>query len=186
METSALRSQPDAATVSEAIRAVIRDVPDFPKPGILFKDITPMLGHPEVFQLSIAAMHQHYAAAQIDYVVGIESRGFIFGAPLALSLGAGFVPVRKSGKLPAECHRVEYALEYGTDVLEIHKDAIAPGKRIVIVDDLLATGGTVRATLELVRAIGAEVVGAAFVVELSFLNGRERLPDCEILTLVTY
>ncbi|MBC7546071.1 MAG: adenine phosphoribosyltransferase [Candidatus Sericytochromatia bacterium] len=186
MTTSALRNQLDRTAVSAAISAVIRDVPDFPKPGILFKDITPMLGHPEVFQLSIAALHQLYADAKLDYIVGIESRGFIFGAPLAIALGAGFVPVRKPGKLPAECHTIEYALEYGTDTLQIHKDAIPAGKRVLIIDDLLATGGTVKATLELVRSTGADVVGAAFIVELSFLNGRERLPDCEIQTLVTY
>jgi adenine phosphoribosyltransferase len=186
METSALGTHPELAAVRAAIAAEIRDVPDFPKPGILFKDITPALGNPEVFQLTIGALHQALAGRGIDYVVGIESRGFIFGAPLAIALGAGFVPVRKPGKLPAETHRIEYSLEYGTDVLEIHKDAIPAGKRVVIVDDLLATGGTAAATLELVRQVGADVAAFAFIVELSFLNGRERLSDCEILTLVTY
>lgn len=186
METRALGMHPELEAVRAAISAEIRDVPDFPKPGIVFKDITPALGNPEVFQLTIGALHRLVAGQQIDYVVGIESRGFIFGAPLAIALGAGFVPVRKPGKLPADTHRIEYALEYGTDALEIHKDAIAPGKRVVIVDDLLATGGTAAATLELVRRIGAEVASLAFIVELSFLNGRERLPDCEIVTLVTY
>jgi adenine phosphoribosyltransferase len=186
METSASVNHPELAAVSAAIAATIRDVPDFPKPGIIFKDITPALGKPEVFQLTIGALHRMLVDKQIDYVVGIESRGFIFGAPLAIALGAGFVPVRKPGKLPADTHRIEYALEYGTDALEIHKDAIAPGKRVVIVDDLLATGGTAAATIELVRRVGADVAAVAFIVELSFLNGRERLPDCEILTLVTY
>lgn len=186
METNALREPMELSRVSEILDAAIRDVPDFPKEGILFKDITTLLRRPDVFGLALDAMHRHYAGARVDYVVGIESRGFIFGAPLAMKLGAGFVPVRKPGKLPAATHRVEYTLEYGSDALEIHRDAIEPGKRALIVDDLLATGGTAQATVQLLRTLEAEVAGAAFLVELAFLKGRERLTDCEILTLVTY
>lgn len=168
------------------IRAAIRDIPDFPKEGILFKDITTLLRDPRAFQMTIDALGDRFKNSAIDYVVGIESRGFIFGGPIAYKLGVGFVPVRKPGKLPGATTRIEYQLEYGTDALEIHMDAIEPGKRVLVVDDLLATGGTVKATIDLCEKIGAQVVGAAFLIELSFLNGKEKLPDCEVMTLVTY
>ncbi|MHB1131311.1 MAG: adenine phosphoribosyltransferase [Chloroflexota bacterium] len=163
----------------------IRDVPDFPKKGILFKDITTLLKEPSAFRKSIDLLTEQFRGDAIDLVVGMESRGFIFGAPLAYNLGAGFVPVRKLGKLPAETLRVEYALEYGTNTLEIHKDAIEPGQRVLIVDDLLATGGTVAATIDLVRQLGGQVVALAFLMELLFLNGRSQLvDDYRIVTLI--
>lgn len=168
------------------LEAMIRDIPDFPQPGVLFKDITTLLKDPEAFRYSIDRMYDHFAGRQIDLVVAVESRGFIFGAPLAYRLGAGFVPVRKLGKLPADTVAVEYALEYGTSTIEMHQDAIAPDSRVLIVDDLLATGGTVAATLDLVEQLGGEVAGLGFLIELAFLKGRERLPDREIFSLITY
>ncbi|MGC6488651.1 MAG: adenine phosphoribosyltransferase [Planctomycetota bacterium] len=153
------------------LAAYLRDVPDFPKPGILFKDITPMLAAPE----AMTAATEQLAGLEfgaIDKVAGIESRGFLFGVPLAMKLGIGFVPIRKPGKLPWKTHRVEYELEYGTDAVEIHQDAVQPGERVLIVDDLLATGGTMAAAADLVEACGAEVAGCAFVVELAFLQAR--------------
>ncbi len=175
-------------TVSSAddLRKLIREVPDFPKPGILFYDITTLLKDPAAFKEVIDRMVEQVRGTAIDIVVGMESRGFIFSAPLAYQLGAGFVPVRKLGKLPAETIEVEYALEYGTATLEIHRDAIQPGQRVLIVDDLLATGGTVMGTIELVQRLGGEVAGLAFMVELSALHGRERLGDFSIFTLLTY
>ncbi|HYE79068.1 MAG TPA: adenine phosphoribosyltransferase [bacterium] len=164
----------------------IRDIPDFPKPGILFKDITPLLANHQAFNQVVDAMADHYRSRDISAVVGIESRGFIFGAPLALRLGAGFVPVRKPGKLPFTTERLEYALEYGTDALEIHIDAVVPPGRIVICDDLLATGGTVAATKQLVEKIGGEVVGLAFLIELTFLDGRSKLGDTDVFSLIRY
>jgi adenine phosphoribosyltransferase len=165
----------------------IRDVPDFPKPGILFKDITTLLKDAEAFRQSIDLLTTSFRADDIDLVVGMESRGFIFGAPLAYNLGTGFVPVRKLGKLPAETLRVEYALEYGTNTLEIHKDAIRPGQRVLVVDDLLATGGTVAATVDLIEQLGGQVVAFGFLVELLFLEGRKRLSsDARIVTLLQY
>lgn len=169
------------------LAAHIRDVPDFPKKGILFKDITTLLKDREAFRASIDQLTEAFRGTEIDLVVGMESRGFIFGAPLAYNLDAGFVPVRKLGKLPAETLRVEYALEYGTNTLEIHRDAIEPGQRVLIVDDLLATGGTVAATIELVRRLGGVVVGLGFLVELLFLKGRGYLgEDYRIVSLIQY
>jgi len=164
--------------------ALLRDVPDFPEPGIVFKDITPVLADHTAFAQVVADLAAPFADAGITRVVGIESRGFIIGAPVALSLGAGFVPVRKPGKLPALTSRVEYSLEYGTDAIEIHRDGLTPGDRVLVVDDVIATGGTAAATLELVRGLGADAVGFAAYVELTFLGGRARLGNIPILTLV--
>ena len=168
------------------LRAKIREVPDFPKPGILFYDITTLLKNGPDFREVIDRMAADVAGKQVDVVVGMESRGFIFSAPLAYKLGAGLVPVRKLGKLPAETLEVEYALEYGTATLEIHRDAIEPGQRVLIVDDLLATGGTVQGTVELVRRLGGEIVGLSFMVELTALKGREHLGEFEIHSLLSY
>ena len=175
-------------TVSSAddLRAKIREVPDFPKPGILFYDITTLLKDPDAFREVIDRMTEQVKDSAVDLVVGMESRGFIFSAPMAYQLHAGFVPVRKLGKLPAETIEVEYDLEYGTATLEIHKDAIQPGQRVLIVDDLLATGGTVQGTIELVQRLGGEIAGLSFMVELTGLHGREQLGDFQIHTLLTY
>jgi adenine phosphoribosyltransferase len=170
----------------ESLRAKIREIPDFPKPGILFYDITTLLKDADAFHESIELMTDPWRDKNVDLVVGMESRGFIFSAPMAFELHAGFVPIRKLGKLPAETVSVEYALEYGTNTLEVHKDAILPGQRVLIVDDLLATGGTVLGTIELVKQLKAEVVGLAFLVELLFLKGRERLGDHEIHSVIQY
>jgi adenine phosphoribosyltransferase len=164
----------------------IRDVPDFPIKGVLFKDITTLLKDPDAYHQSIDVMHQRYKDADIDIVVGMESRGFIFAAPLAYQLGAGLVPVRKLGKLPAETVRCEYALEYGTNTLEIHQDAIQPGQKVLVVDDLLATGGTTIATLKLVEKLGGKVAGVAFLIELTFLHGRDKLKGYDIFTQIQY
>ncbi|HMA44085.1 MAG TPA: adenine phosphoribosyltransferase [Gemmatimonadales bacterium] len=168
------------------LREAIRDVPDFPKPGIIFKDITPVLLDPRLFGLVARSMAQPYEAAGVTRVVAIESRGFMFGAPVALDLGAGLVPVRKPGKLPSVRQRVEYALEYGTDALEMHADAIGASDRVLIVDDVLATGGTAEAAGRLVRARGATIAGYSFLIELEFLNGRERLAAARVESLVRY
>ncbi len=168
------------------LRARIREVPDFPKPGILFYDITTLLREPDAFAEVIDRMADAVKGERIDLVVGMESRGFIFAAPLAYKLGAGFVPVRKLGKLPAETIEVEYDLEYGTATLEIHRDAIAAGQRVLIVDDLLATGGTVLGTIELVRRLGGEIAGLSFMVELTALGGRDRLGEFVIHTQLAY
>ena len=175
-------------TVSSAdeLRALIREVPDFPKPGIRFYDITTLLKDPAAFREVIDQMASQVGDTTVDVVVGMESRGFIFSAPLAYKLGAGFVPVRKLGKLPAETIEVEYELEYGTATLEIHADAIGKGQRVLIVDDLLATGGTVLGTIELVRRLGGEIAGLSFMVELSALNGRDKLDEFDIHALLTY
>lgn len=170
----------------EDLRKLIRDVPDFPEPGVLFRDITPLLGDADAFRWTIDWLASLYADASIDAVVGIESRGFIFAGPLADRLGAGLVPVRRPGKLPCDRHREEYVLEYGTNVLEIHHDALAPGQRAVIVDDLLASGGTAVAAAKLVEQTGADVHALAFLVELSNLNGRERLGPYRVDSLVAY
>jgi len=164
----------------------IRDIPDFPQKGILFKDITPLLQDAQAFHAAIERLAAHYAGAGIETVVGVESRGFIFGAPLAYMLHCGFVPVRKFGKLPFKTVTVEYALEYGTNVVEIHTDAIRPGQRVLIVDDLLATGGTVSATMELVEKLGGHIAGIAFLVELTFLKGREHLKGHDVFALIKY
>lgn len=163
----------------------IRAIPDFPKPGILFRDITPLLANPAALRAAVDALAAPYRDLPPRAVVGIESRGFIFGIAVAERLGCGFVPVRKPGKLPAETRQVAYDLEYGSDALEIHLDAIAAGDRVLIVDDLLATGGTMAASVELVRGLGAEVVAAVFLIELAALGGRGRL-DCPIHTVLTY
>jgi adenine phosphoribosyltransferase len=170
----------------ETLRAEIREVPDFPKPGILFYDITTLLKKPKPFAEAIDLMVAPFVDTHVDVVVGMESRGFIFSAPMALRLGAGFVPVRKLGKLPGETISVEYALEYGTNTLEIHRDAITKGQKVLVVDDLLATAGTVLGTIELIRQLGAEIVGLSFLVELLFLKGRDRLSDYDIHSIVQY
>lgn len=174
------------AELDRRTRAVIRDVPDFPQPGIVFKDITPVLADRELFRALIA----HFAAVHrpqgIDLVVGIEARGFIFGAPLALELGAGFVPIRKPGKLPYRAVRIDYSLEYGTDALEAHEDAIGQGQRTLVVDDVLATGGTAAAAIRLVQQLGGDVAAACFLIELGFLDGRSKLPKVPVHALVRY
>lgn len=170
----------------EQLKKLIREVPDFPKPGILFYDITTLLKDKTGFKQVIDALACHYQNAGIDTVLGIEARGFIFAPALAYALGAGFVPVRKPKKLPSICVSVSYDLEYGTDTLEIHKDAIKPGERILILDDLLATGGTAAATIRLAEQLGGKVIGAGFVVELTFLNGRKRLPGRDVFSLLQY
>jgi adenine phosphoribosyltransferase len=174
------------ARSTDDLRAKIREVPDFPKPGILFYDITTLLRDADAFREVIDRMAEAVKGEQIDLVVGMESRGFIFAAPLADRLGAGFVPVRKLGKLPAETIEVEYDLEYGTATLEIHRDAITPGQRVLVVDDLLATGGTVMGTIELVRRLGGEIAGLSFMVELTALGGRSKLGEFTIHTLLAY
>ena len=171
---------------ADDLRAKIREIPDFPKPGILFYDITTLLKDAGAFRESIQLMLEPFKDKKIDAVVGMESRGFIFSAPMAIELNAGFVPVRKLGKLPAETASVEYALEYGTNTLEIHKDALQPGQQVLIVDDLLATGGTVLGTIDLVKTLKADVVGLAFLVELLFLKGRERLGDHLTHSVIKY
>ena len=172
--------------VEERLKRAIRDVPDFPKAGIIFKDITPILSDPALFRDTVAALAHPFRKDRISKVLGIESRGFIFGPPLAFQLEAGFVPARKPGKLPRETVRETYALEYGTDSLEIHRDAFQRGERVLVVDDLLATGGTASAAARLAEKIGAEVVGVAFVIELEFLGGRAKLPGRRIHALVRY
>jgi adenine phosphoribosyltransferase len=182
------RSAPPTVTVSSVddLRAMIREVPDFPKPGIRFYDITTLLKQGDAFREVIDRMADQIGDTKVDVVVGMESRGFIFSAPLAYKLGAGFVPVRKLGKLPAETIEVEYELEYGTATLEIHSDAIGKGQNVLIVDDLLATGGTVMGTIELVRRLGGEIAGLSFMVELTALHGRDKLGEFEIHTLISY
>lgn len=170
----------------EDLKSKIRDVPDFPKPGILFKDLTPLLSDVKAFQKIVDTFARRYAEKGIDTIIGIESRGFIFGAPLAYRLDAGFVPVRKKGKLPYKTTSITYELEYGTDTLEIHEDAVHKGSRVLVVDDLLATGGTCGATCQLVEKSGGKVIECAFVVELGFLNGREKLKGQEIFSLIQY
>jgi adenine phosphoribosyltransferase len=170
----------------EALKSLVRTIVDFPKPGILFYDITTLLKDKAGFAKLIDAMAAHYIERKVDLVLGIEARGFIFGPALAYRLNAGFVPVRKPGKLPAPVARVTYDLEYGSDTLEIHKDAIQPGQRVVLVDDLLATGGTMEATVKLVRQLGGEIVGLAFAVELDFLKGRNRFPEYDVFSLLHY
>jgi adenine phosphoribosyltransferase len=174
----------DVATIE--LRDFIRDIPDFPKPGIMFKDITPLLSDPKAFRAAIALFEARFGGRDIDVIAAAEARGFIFGAPLAMELGAGFVPIRKPGKLPYATLALEYQLEYGIDKLEIHSDAFGPGHRVLLVDDVLATGGTMRACRDLVQSTGAEVVAAAFVIELSFLGGRARLEPGEVFSLITY
>lgn len=175
-----------AAVDCEPLKKLIREVPDFPKKGILFYDITTLLKDKLGFATLVDALSEHYLAKDIDLVLGMEARGFIFGPAVAYRLNAGFVPVRKPGKLPAATQRIEYDLEYGSNVLEIHKDAIHKGQRVIIVDDLLATGGTAAATVELAKSLGADIAGLGFVVELDFLKGREKLKDCDVFSLLHY
>jgi len=170
----------------EPLKKLIREVPDFPKKGILFYDITTLLKDKLGFATLIDALSEHYLDKDVDLVLGMEARGFIFGPALAYRLNAGFVPVRKPGKLPAATAKVEYDLEYGSNTLEIHKDAIQKGQRVIIVDDLLATGGTAAATVELAKSLGADIAGLGFVVELDFLKGREKLPGSEVFSLLHY
>ncbi len=172
--------------MGRALRELIRDIPDFPKAGVVFKDITPLLADPHAFEATVDGLAAPFVDAGIDKVLGIEARGFIAAAPVALRLGAGFVPVRKAGKLPYHVEKEEYVLEYGTDLLEIHKDAIEPGERALIVDDVMATGGTAAATIRLVEKLGAKVAGLAFIIELAFLSGRDQLGGCDAVSLVTY
>ena len=168
------------------LKRLIREVPDYPKPGILFYDLTTLLKDAPGFHILVDRLGDHFAARKVDVVVGVEARGFIFAPALAYRLGAGFVPVRKPKKLPAKTARVSYQLEYGTDTLEIHEDAIQPGQHVLISDDLLATGGTAAATIKLVRQLGGEVIGASFAVELTFLNGRANLPGVDVHSLIQY
>ena len=168
------------------LSAHIRDIPDFPKPGILFKDITPLLLDAGALRQAVQELAEWARPRDVDYVVAAEARGFILGAALAIELGAGFVPARKPGKLPAETISAEYILEYGVDALELHSDALADGARVLVHDDLLATGGTARALAELVQGTGADVVGCAFLVELAFLGGRERLGGFDVHALISY
>jgi adenine phosphoribosyltransferase len=173
--------------LSELLAArLIRDIPDFPQPGILFKDITPVLADAPAFQEVIDRFVEWAGTRSPDVIVGVESRGFVFGAPVALALGVGFIPVRKVGKLPYDTIRQEYALEYGTNVVEIHRDALQPGQRALIIDDLLATGGTASASAQLVEQLGGQVVGFSFLIELGFLHGRRQLADYEIQALLTF
>jgi adenine phosphoribosyltransferase len=168
------------------LKELIREVPDFPKPGILFYDLTTLLKDPAGFHSLVDMLCGHYEGKKVDAVVGIEARGFILAPALAYRLGAGFVPVRKPRKLPSKAATVTYQLEYGTDTLEIHQDAIKPGQSVLISDDLLATGGTSAATVELVRKLGGEVVGASFAVELTFLKGRAKLPGIDVFSMIQY
>ncbi|MBU7581867.1 MAG: adenine phosphoribosyltransferase [Nostoc sp. TH1S01] len=170
------------------LKSLVRDIPDYPKPGILFRDITTLLRDPDGLRYTIDFFTEKCNQAEFrpEYVIGMESRGFIFGTPLAYKLGAGFIPVRKKGKLPAAVHSIEYQLEYGTDCLEMHQDALHPGSRVLIVDDLIATGGTAGATAQLVQQIGCELVGFGFIIELRDLQGRKNLPDVPIISLIEY
>jgi len=170
----------------DALYAAVRDVPDFPKPGILFRDITPLLLQGPLLKAAAAAMAEPFAKAKVSKVLGIESRGFILGAPVAMVLKAGFIPARKSGKLPWERHRIEYQLEYGTDAIEIHRDAIAPGDRVLIVDDLIATGGTAAAAAQAVAQAGGRLLGFSFLIELADLNGRSKLGKNRIHRVLSY
>jgi len=170
----------------EHLRSLIRDVPDFPQPGIVFKDITPLLADEIGFSTVIDLIVVHFGRGSVDKVVGIEARGFILASPVAYHFGAGFVPVRKAGKLPWDTESASYELEYGKETLEIHKDALAPGERVLIVDDVLATGGTAAATASLVEALGAKVIGIACLIELGFLNGRDKLEGHDFFSLITF
>jgi adenine phosphoribosyltransferase len=184
-KTPTIKASPDAIDCAR-LKKLIREVPDFPKKGILFYDITTLLKDKVGFARLIDALSEHYIGKEIDLVLGMEARGFIFGPALAYRLNAGFVPVRKPGKLPAETVKISYELEYGSNALEVHKDAIQKGQRILIVDDLLATGGTAVATADLATRLGAQIAGLAFVVELDFLKGRERLSNYDVFSLLHY
>src|SRR5438552_9912362 len=177
---------PKVSVDCEPLKQLIREVPDFPKPGILFYDITTLLKDKRGFATLIDALSEHYLEKDIDLVLGMEARGFIFGPALAYRLNAGFIPVRKPGKLPAATAKYDYALEYGTNTLEIHRDAIQKGERVIIVDDLLATGGTAEATAKLAESLGGEIAGLGFVVELDFLNPRAKLKQYDVFSLLHY
>ncbi len=168
----------------DSLRKLLRDIPDFPKPGIVFKDITPILASPAALSLAVEFLAQPFRDRAVDMVVGAESRGFIFGTAVARNLNAGFVPIRKPGKLPGPTTKAEYELEYGTDTLEIHEDAIEPGMKVLLVDDLLATGGTMAACCQLVSSLRCEIIGAAFLIELCFLNGRSQLADIPVYSVI--
>jgi adenine phosphoribosyltransferase len=170
----------------ERLHSLVRDVPDFPQKGIVFKDITPLLADEVAFSTAIDLIVVRFGRGNVDKVVGIEARGFILSSPVAYHFGAGFVPVRKAGKLPWETRSEEYELEYGTETLEIHRDAFSPGERVLIVDDVLATGGTAQATARLVEGLGAKVVGIAFLIELGFLKGRDKLRSYDVLSLLPF
>ncbi|MCB1015686.1 MAG: adenine phosphoribosyltransferase [Acidimicrobiales bacterium] len=170
----------------EWLKSHIRDIPGFPSPGIIFKDITPLLADVEAFRATVDALADEYAGQQVDRVIGIEARGFILGAPVAYRLGAAFIPVRKPGKLPHDVEGLEYELEYGTDSLEVHRDALGAGHKVVIIDDVLATGGTAAAAASLVEKLGGEVVGLGFLMELAFLGGRSRLEGRDLRALLVY
>jgi adenine phosphoribosyltransferase len=174
------------ATLEHRVRGTLRPIPDYPKPGILFQDITPVLGDAHLLRDVVSGMAKPFASLGVTHVVGIEARGFILGGAVATTLGAGFVPVRKPGKLPWERVREEYALEYGTDTLECHRDGLAAGSRVVVVDDVLATGGTARATCDLMERIGVEIVGLSFLLELEFLEGRARLHGRDVAAIIRY
>ena len=171
---------------TSSLREYVRDIPDWPRPGIMFRDITPLLAAPDAFALTVDALAAPFADEPIDKVLGIEARGFVFAAPVAYRRGAGFVPVRKVGKLPWEVEQEEYVLEYGTDLLEIHRDAVLPGERVLIVDDVIATGGTAAATARLVERLGGVVVGLAFLLELVELGGRSQLAGRRIHAVLRY
>ncbi|MFP4660742.1 MAG: adenine phosphoribosyltransferase [Halanaerobiales bacterium] len=166
------------------LKSVIRNIPDFPKKGIIFKDITTLLKNPDAFREAINLMANHYKDYDFDYIVGIEARGFIVGAPMAIQMGKGFIPIRKPGKLPGETISMRYELEYGSNEIEIHKDAIRPGDKVLIIDDLLATGGTVAAAVKMIKELGGKLQGIGFLLELSFLNGRELLKGEDIFSLL--
>lgn len=164
----------------------IRDIPDYPKPGVTFRDITPLLADVDAFRFTVDAIADHFAGETVDKVLGIEARGFIAAAPVAYRFGAGFVPVRKAGKLPWQVEKEEYVLEYGTDLLEIHRDAVHPGEKVLVVDDVMATGGTANAAIRLVERLGGEIVGLGFIIELAFLGGREKLAGRDMASLLVY
>ncbi len=170
----------------ELLREKIRNVPDFPKPGIVFRDITPLLQDPEALRIACELLAEPFTGREIDMVVGVESRGFIFGPPVALQLGAGFAIARKAGKLPWDTVSESFELEYGVEQIEMHRDAVGPEQRVLLIDDVIATGGTAAATAELVRRMGAQVVGSCFLIELSFLEGRKRLPGLDVRAVLTF
>jgi adenine phosphoribosyltransferase len=174
------------AAESSWLKDHVRDISDYPKPGVTFRDITPLLGDPDAFRFAVDAIADHFSGVEIDRVVGIEARGFILAAPVAYRRGASFVPIRKAGKLPWAVAREEYLLEYGTDKLEIHRDAVHPGERVLVVDDVLATGGTAAAAVRLLEGLGAEVAGLGFAIELVDLGGRDSLKAYEVESLITY
>jgi len=176
----------DNSKIVEELKSSIRDIPDFPKKGIIFKDITTLLKDGKKFQKAIDCIVERYKDKKIDKVVSVEARGFIFGSAIAYKLGAGVIPVRKKGKLPHETHRIEYELEYGKDILEIHKDAISPDDNVLIIDDLLATGGTMKAVCDLVQGMGGKIVEVAFLIELTFLKGRDRLKGHQVFSLIEF